>query len=302
MTILRIRATLTDLFHSEIRNRIYEFASEHDDYEGYEKAVPWVRYCCHSHCHHRICRNPQWPVDPNRPSARSFLGLTQTCKQLRQEYRPIWLSQSCVRLRIFHVRSYIQTFYGCRAHWSTLPKLLQVSFDHRDDSVVSLSQLFRMRAACDTLKIELIPHELTLVNGPWDDRDPEDCPLCEEETISARLLAKRGCIHTEFHRESYEEYVLDEEYGYLSKLNEILNHNNSQWLDDIRSNTIISVRLDLSTDDDLLPTILVELDPESNLLAKRRNSSFVFAASHYLTRRKLMDNGHLQFKLLVSCY
>ena len=47
------------------------------------------------------------PRDTNRP----FWGLTQVCRQLRQEYRPIYMAKQEIGIDITNIVNYMKAFY-----------------------------------------------------------------------------------------------------------------------------------------------------------------------------------------------
>jgi hypothetical protein len=52
--------------------------------------------------------------DPNsvpRETNRPFVGLTQVCRQIRYEYRPIYLTKQEIGMDLTEICSYLETFY-----------------------------------------------------------------------------------------------------------------------------------------------------------------------------------------------
>lgn len=222
--------------YTEIRNRIYDYAVEDKSFRFLCNGPPTVNR------HVRGCGRSAWPLDPQEHSERQFLGLTQTCKQLRTEYRPIWLRNSRVRVTHDNLRAYIHTFYGCATRYTDMPRLIQISYDHDLVQMIDVSLLLRISANCRTTQVELIPHVLTQKVGPWT--DDEECPICKWELEEGMEEAHEdGCPHLEERFEDYLDYIQDEEYLYLASLNFFLAHNNSNWLEDIRDYTVDGVKI-----------------------------------------------------------
>ncbi|KAL1597718.1 hypothetical protein SLS60_008204 [Paraconiothyrium brasiliense] len=291
----------------ELRNRIYDFATERDDFEGWEEAVPLVNL----HRGHG-CGLSQWPLPKSLlfRSGRQFLGLTQTCKLLRLEYRPIWLRNSSVRVRPSQLLLYVHTFYGCGSKYYNLPKRVQISHDHDMHDHIDVTQILRMRAACPDTKFEFVPHELTLDDGPWNqDRADEECVLCEEEVMAGEMdmneFEEFGCPHEYYHRYAYADWLLEEEYPYLQSLNMLLAHDNSKWVEDIQSGEVVRVMLDAAGADREAPELTIRLAHDSDTANEELiNKSMREVAKTYVSSRRLGDTNteaaSLHFQLQVS--
>jgi hypothetical protein len=52
------------------------------------------------------------PTNPKRVTQRPFHGLTQVCRQIRVEYRPLYLMAQEIGLDITEANKYLSTFYG----------------------------------------------------------------------------------------------------------------------------------------------------------------------------------------------
>jgi hypothetical protein len=79
---------------TELRNRIYDFARD-TPIEEMTK-VPL------------LLQNRPKPAIAN--SARGFLAFTQTCRQIRAEYRPIWMRNSYVCIDFDDFEAFVDTF------------------------------------------------------------------------------------------------------------------------------------------------------------------------------------------------
>lgn len=266
-------------YYTEIRNRIYHFAVESDETDLWCNVPPAV------FPHSRSCGKSVWPLTPNKFSARKFLGLTQTCSQLRAEYRPIWLRNSRVRVTYTYLQDYIKTFYGCVHMWRDMPKLLQISWDHDVVPMLDLLPLLKLRAICSTTKIEFIPHVLTQDVGPWT--DDVDCDYCKTDPDDEVERKEEDCAHLELRFEEYSEYVLDQEYAYLFELHELLTNDNSKWLQDIRDGSICRVKVDQFIYGYL--DVLIYIDDESDMLQKPRFNENVTGVFRSYIRSRGLD-------------
>jgi hypothetical protein len=95
----------------ELQNRIYECAIED---MGIIKLVPRPRTARKDRRKRDVEQTEfdekgrlRYPLGPG-PAPLPFIGLTQTCKKMRKDFRPWWLSQHSVRLS--HADSYISCF------------------------------------------------------------------------------------------------------------------------------------------------------------------------------------------------
>jgi hypothetical protein len=60
-------------------------------------------------------------------SGREYLALTETCKQIRSEHRPLWLRKSAIRIEFSNLAKFIATFSPAIKDYSNAPKLLLIS-------------------------------------------------------------------------------------------------------------------------------------------------------------------------------
>lgn len=289
----------SDISCAEIRNRIYDFATERDDYDGWKKAVPLVTY----HVGRGKDDTPsQWPMSTWRKyvSARNFFGLTQTCKLIRKEYRPIWLRNSSIRVRLVHLNLYIHTFYGCGTDYSNIPKLIQLSHNHdvHNQDSLDITHLLRMHVASPATKFEFIAEELAEVEGPWS-TTYEDCDLCDEDFIGAGTPSdpyppsdmSLDCPHEEVHRAAYASYLLEDELPYLDALNNLIAHDNPKWLGDIRDGDVTRVKFDTSDMYRECPEITIRFWNGSDVVKTVSKKSMLGAASDYIHTRDLASTA-----------
>jgi hypothetical protein len=161
-------------------------------------------------------KNQSSATEKPRHSSRDFLALTQTSKQLRSEFRPLWLRASSVRLRFDDIDRFIKSFYSTVSDYGFAPKLLVISWYQLyndedadlDSAVFNISALLRLGAYSPTSKIEFVPHRLIEYELPNVERDDY------------------GHSH---------KILRDEIYYYLQPLNDILSNYTESWTKALRN-------------------------------------------------------------------
>jgi hypothetical protein len=299
----------------ELRNHIYEYAVETPSDFCCFPAVPPLLVHHSPQC---TCDKNGWPVPDHGPSTRRFYALTQVCKQVRLEYRPLWLRNSCIRIKLRDLKCFLRMFYTKDVSTSLIaPKLVQVSWDHdtdyEEDQILDLTPLFKLYASCPTLKVEFVCH--AVVEGQVPDLDyDDDCDICLEEFIDAgydpeaepEALADWECYHEDLRSsarfETWLDDMLDDEYGYLPYLNQFLSHRNEQWLADIRKDRIKHIGLKMKTHDaDNVPEIHIQLSAEAAVKRCDENT-LMGSARAFLENVGIMDSVITEsMEFHVSC-
>lgn len=205
-------------------------------------------------------------MDPELPTARQFFGLTQVCKQLREEYRPIWLRNSRVRVAYEDVADYIYTFHGLETQWTHIPEMLQISVDYPfddPDDIMDLTLPLRIHAHSKGSKVQVIPYELT--------------------------LGEEGAYNYDHLAQTYEEYVaesLGDRFPYVVGVNNLLAHDNPFWLHDIEKNNVIGFELQLRGS--RVPDARILLNPQVKLISTTQDKATLQAAAQkYFSDRRL---------------
>ncbi|KAF2848535.1 hypothetical protein T440DRAFT_509425 [Plenodomus tracheiphilus IPT5] len=205
----------------EVRNTIYSFCIEdrHDEYP------------------HLLVKGATPENSPDHHSVRRFFALTQVNRQIRSEYRPLWLRGHSVRVMFEDLHSFIYTYYPDRAHYQHAPRLLSVSWDHGSFDLESTSNaeyvlsniaiLLELLAYCPTLTVQFVCHRI--VEHEFPNRD---CGACGH-SIYCDCDAANECDHKSVIQEAVDE--LREQYEYLNQLNSFLSHRNTTWLQKIRT-------------------------------------------------------------------
>jgi hypothetical protein len=287
--------TMCQFICVEIRNHIYGYAVESEFEGSWSDPAPLISPA------REYPVQKQWPLDPRKPSARRFFGLTQVCKKLRTEYRPIWLLNSSVRLMQQDIRLYIHTFYCGASKWENLPKLLQISAKDpfNGESVVDLSLLLRIHGHSSNTKIEFVPHILTEDDGPWIETPCMDCEA-EAEMLGLNDGSLPECDHEAQNFEDFVGFTLETQFPYLDALNDFLENDNPRWLSDIRSRKVARVKLDL--DGYTVPDVLIHLNPNAKVVRKTRiMTNLQDYVDKYCKDRGLFSRDYeLRFQLVAS--
>ncbi|KAF2026026.1 hypothetical protein EK21DRAFT_116227 [Setomelanomma holmii] len=159
---------------AEIRNRIYAFAEEQSKHCSLEfRTLLTIKNT-----------TPASSSNLLYAGSRKFMGLTQKCRQIRAEYRPLWLAQSQPRIRIDDLRRYYQDYMSDEAHLRHAPSLLQISWhqDHDDqhDEKFDILPLLKMRAYRSTFRCEFVSHKLAENLKPTFAWQGGFCAYCEK--------------------------------------------------------------------------------------------------------------------------
>ncbi|KAL1798946.1 hypothetical protein ACET3X_002983 [Alternaria dauci] len=244
---------------AEIRNRIYHFARG----KVYDECLtpPLLR---------KGCRTSIGGIaSPSQLGTLSYRALTQVCKQIRSEFRPIWLRQSCFRMKLPAVAQFITAYYPKVADYQNAPKLLLISWDHgmtedefgeiyedydgldegsMEHVLTDITLLVRLRAHCPTFTAKFISRRIL-----EDDVPNAMCYYCGH---SIYCTCDNGCNHADAFDQARWEMV--ESYQYLKGLNAFLTNSNDFWLqmlrDNVRVRTLVEFTFDVNTG---RPTIFV---------------------------------------------
>ncbi|KAF2831098.1 hypothetical protein CC86DRAFT_366563 [Ophiobolus disseminans] len=141
------------------------------------------------------------------------MRLTQVCKQLRSEYRPLWLRASKPRIRLDALDRYCSAFFPSREDLQHAPDCLQISWYHNEDDetgeIFDITPLLKMHAYCPRFRCEVVSHKFAEGIFPtsdwWDGDGKEWEEECTEEMLYMELLGKflghrAEAWHTEFGR------------------------------------------------------------------------------------------------------
>ncbi|EUC28262.1 hypothetical protein COCCADRAFT_9329 [Bipolaris zeicola 26-R-13] len=213
------------LAHSaEIRNFIYEFAiaaGTPDTPEGdvlVREAVP----------------------EPYATRPWKFFGLTQTCRQIRAEFRPLWMRSTSIRLMGLEASvSFISTFMPTIAEFKHAPERFTIGTQYEigQDSQRDITLLFRMNALCPYFCISFAPFEDIMGRPPPDERI---CTCCEQffnpqtgEWSGTGIEEDCTCIPSDADLQDRADWegFHDEELIYMDPLYEIQGSSEAWWRD-----------------------------------------------------------------------
>ncbi|KAF2032773.1 hypothetical protein EK21DRAFT_60054, partial [Setomelanomma holmii] len=203
----------------ELRNRIYHLAQE-ATFDADEFELPPLLA--------KQTTTATKKITSSRNTGRKFFSLTQTCKHIRSEYRPIWLRNSTIRLDFNDLEAFIRTYYPNVDDYCNAPKLLAIAWDHdkmkEEDILLDIAPLFRLRAFCSTFVATFVCRRL--LDG--------DLPnaVCEECGHSLRCGCETYCDHSDALEDIFAGLFWA--YGCMKDLNQLLANPNDCWLQTLR--------------------------------------------------------------------
>jgi hypothetical protein len=207
--------------------------------------------------------------------SRTFFSLTQACKQIRLEYRPLWLRQSLVLVDFDDLEEFLSTFYRIpgrpEAWYRDAPRELTVSWDHDmteygdDETLIDIGLLLKLHAYSPTSLITFKCRRLLEYELPCAKCD--NCGACihtdgysdyDDDSEAMRY----PCEHEDAIDEVFAS--LHAEYEYLHALNEFLGNSNTKWLKAIQDMPLNFVELACTMgEDSYLPTIYIRFQKHS---------------------------------------
>jgi hypothetical protein len=208
-------------------------------------------------------------ASPSQLGTLRYRAFTQVCKQIRTEFRPIWLRQSCFRMELPAVAQFIKKYYPRVTDYQNAPKLLLISwedglledefgevyddFDGLDEDsmegvLTDITLLVRLRAHCPTFTVKFISRRVL-----EDDVPNRPCGDCGHSIYCA-------CDDSCDHENAFDtaRLEMDASYWYLKGLNAFLSNSNDFWLkilrDTVRVGTLVEFTFDIHTQ---RPTIFI---------------------------------------------
>jgi len=197
-----------------------------------------------------MCRsggaNP--PKKPRCDSLRKFYGLTQTCRQTREEYRPIWLSKSKPRVEPWQLCGFLSATFRNTQDFQNAPIKFQLSWlvGEHDESgeIFNITPLLKMRAYRAGFWFAIIPHKLA--ENMFPEVDLDMCAYClhlEEIYVPGTNPIEWNaddctCDGVEEVNGKEQEFDCYEEIEHARVLEELINHGNEAWLEDVREDKI----------------------------------------------------------------
>ncbi|KAH7385177.1 hypothetical protein DE146DRAFT_666450 [Phaeosphaeria sp. MPI-PUGE-AT-0046c] len=208
---------------AELRNRIYEYAAEDLDNLTYAPRV--TRKAC-----------KPWDV-----RIWQFFGLTQTCRQIRSEFGPIWLLKLNVRSTLSWINKFIASFVVGKQLLDLAPRRVQIEWDtgmhDSKDTEHDLTRLLHLHANNLSHSIAFIPERLL------DGNTPDDiCWYCFGEFEAEERgdddfenwVERCTCAPEDLDHDGWVSYCYDL-INRTDMLLAVICHNNEAWQQDIRS-------------------------------------------------------------------
>ncbi|KAF2831101.1 hypothetical protein CC86DRAFT_430773 [Ophiobolus disseminans] len=209
---------------------IYDFAEESCN-EGYA----FSPYSTKVHHYSILSRRINWAE-----RLWKFFGLTHTCKQLRAEYRPLWVRKLCMRITPSMLPAFIDAYLSGPIQQLHIPRLIQISWHHDMDNISTKDSMpmLQLHAHCPTVRFHYIPYILAEMNtGPGD----EMCDhCCEVMYMEERAFGDADdvdghctCVGSEMDGDEWSMYQEDF-MDYTEILDEFITNANEKWCQDLR--------------------------------------------------------------------
>jgi hypothetical protein len=214
---------------TELRNQIYEFALEIHETLIYER--------------HIVPRPGVLAFKPWAERSWTGFGLTQTCRQVRAEYRPLWLRNLFILASFNGIHRFVDTFLSSALELEQAPERVQIAWDRGmddgDGDKQDLTSLTRLHAFGSTTDLKLVPEKLAFGTLAAEDM----CYYCMDEMRAEEIGEEDWyspldeCICApdaeSMDYEDWEAY----QYGLISRstiLLALIRNNNAKWIEDIR--------------------------------------------------------------------
>ncbi|CAA9957763.1 F-box-2 domain containing protein [Pyrenophora teres f. maculata] len=210
---------------AELRNRIYDYCLD----DGFDTFAPSVRV---------------QPSKPHKERFWQFVGLSQVCKDVRSEFRPLWIKNLSMR---FDSRSnlghFIENFLHHCNGFNPVPRLLQYEWTHCTDNTkpFDITNIVRLRSHAPEFKVEFHPAS---VANTYPKRTIIDTPCAVEyhDYVSDS---------DDSYDEDYDAYVdedsiefkawVNDEYSdiaYTHSMENLIKNGKEAWLQDIKDDKV----------------------------------------------------------------
>ena len=198
-----------------------------------------------------------WPGYEKKSHAErvwKFFALTQVCKQIRAEYRPLWINDCSIRLNsTYSLRSFVDDFLHQTDTVKHAPKLFQYAWEHDDDSKrrVDLTVLLQLRAHCPHFQVEFVPYKVATGDQVHDDICPPCLTRSFNEEHGLDFLSDDGqCFCPEFDMDQEEwEYHKVDQMSYTSDIEQFIHNDNEAWIHAVKEGEVsVSCTFSQTTD------------------------------------------------------
>jgi hypothetical protein len=219
--------------------------------------------------------------------------LTQSCKQIREEFRPLWLRDAAIRLEIDSVEPFLATYYPNREEYQNAPRLILISWDHdegyTEDLLFDVTPLLRLRASCSTFVAKFKCR--AIIDG---DLPNVECWECGHSIHCG--CGDADCDHEDAVDEAFCDLL--GEYHYTWTLDNFLANPNDSWLKAIRDDVRDAMKVECTVDVlEQRPTIHIRF--HQNMAPTGFSKSTMFRdAGRYLRKMGMLDldiHGKLDF-------
>jgi hypothetical protein len=217
-----IRSRLTQ---AELRNGIYELATECFDGRTFAPRIQKTF------------------VKPKSWAERywKFFGLTQSCKQIRAEYRPLWFRKLEIMSPPVWLSQFVETFLSSAEELQHAPNLVQIEWERDIHDYVNakcnITALLRLRAHRPTFQFKFVPGRL----ADGTTQDEELCWYCIHEMEIAELghldsdnmYERCTCAPPGLDTDDWESFQY-EVIGRTWFIENFIRNDNATWLSDMR--------------------------------------------------------------------
>ncbi|KAI4946851.1 hypothetical protein J4E91_007023 [Alternaria rosae] len=212
----------------ELRNRVYGYAKEDDA----NRFAPQPRRHL-SGASRKGYAERTW----------GFFALTQTCSQIRAEYRPLWVQHLRVALMSTHqLANFLDTFLQSENEPKHVPKLVQFLWDHGHDNgmIFDLTRILRLHSHSPSLQLEFVPENVAL--GQTVDEDM--CHNC----MMRYHREERGldpdsddddcdCPPLDMSNSAWKEFK-ETQMEYTSDIPEFVHNTNEAWMTAVKEDKV----------------------------------------------------------------
>ncbi|CAN9338346.1 unnamed protein product [Alternaria sp. RS040] len=204
----------------ELRNRVYEYAKEDDTRQF---ALHPINY---SYLHRTSCSKRIW----------QYFAVTQVCKQVRAEYRPIWVQDLRFRFAsTSEVAHFADTFLHYGSGTNHVPKLVQYSWYHGKDNQESfdLMPILRLHARSPSLRTAFVPQLIATGGYTVDD---DTCKSCSDQISQFDDVSDFGnceCPDYDWTRNEWSAFKF-EQMEYTHSIRNFIHNSNKSWLEAVR--------------------------------------------------------------------
>jgi hypothetical protein len=163
-------------------------------------------------------------------------GLTQLCKEIRAEYRPLWLCNLSISSSNAWIENFAKTFLSSANGWKNVPKRVQIEWERGKDDIPGeihdLTHILRMRAYSLTTSFSYVPYRIA---NDWL-LGEDTCWYCigemeaeeRDEDDFQNPVEDCTCAPSNLDEEDYVSYQYDL-ISRTSVLHNLIHNDNAAW-------------------------------------------------------------------------